>query len=69
MVPYRLVRAVQVRNLTKLAYRSAAGMVDEWWEQPAATAVDWVTIDGQNISAWLNLVKQLQMALYDHKLL
>ncbi|WOK95413.1 AUGMIN subunit 5 [Canna indica] len=45
------------------------GLVDEWWEQPAATAVDWVTVDGQNIGAWLNLVKQLQMALYDQKLL
>ncbi|KAL5986691.1 AUGMIN subunit 5 [Asimina triloba] len=30
------------------------GLVDEWWEQPAATAVDWVTVDGKNIAAWLN---------------
>lgn len=43
--------------------------VDEWWEQPAATAVDWVTVDGQSVGAWLNLVKQLQMAFYDQKLL
>lgn len=45
------------------------GLVDEWWEQPAATAVDWVTVDGQNVGAWLNLVKQLQMAFYDQQLL
>ncbi|OAY78970.1 AUGMIN subunit 5 [Ananas comosus] len=45
------------------------GLVDEWWEQPAATAVDWVTVDGQSVGAWLNLVKQLQMAFYDQKLL
>ena len=43
--------------------------VDEWWEQPAATAVDWVTVDGQTVGAWLNLVKQLQMAFYDKELL
>ncbi|XP_072980207.1 AUGMIN subunit 5 isoform X1 [Typha angustifolia] len=45
------------------------GLVDEWWEQPAATAVDWVTVDGQSVGAWVNLVKQLQMAFYDPKLL
>nr|XP_019703980.1 AUGMIN subunit 5 [Elaeis guineensis] len=45
------------------------GLVDEWWEQPAATAVDWVTVDGQTVGAWLNLVKQLQMAFYDKELL
>ncbi|RWR76008.1 AUGMIN subunit 5 [Cinnamomum micranthum f. kanehirae] len=45
------------------------GLVDEWWEQPAATAVDWVTVDGQNVAAWLNHVKQLQMAFYDKELL
>ncbi|KAJ6848016.1 AUGMIN subunit 5 [Iris pallida] len=44
-------------------------LVDEWWEQPAATAVDWVTVDGQNVGAWLNHVKQLQMAFYDQQLL
>ncbi|KAG6491266.1 AUGMIN subunit 5-like [Zingiber officinale] len=44
-------------------------LVDEWWEQPAATAVDWVTVDGLNVGAWLNWVKQLQMAFYDQKLL
>ena len=43
--------------------------VDEWWEQPAATAVDWITVDGQNVGAWLNHVKQLQMAFYDQELL
>ncbi|KAK1312956.1 hypothetical protein QJS10_CPA06g01782 [Acorus calamus] len=45
------------------------GLVDEWWEQPAATVVDWVTVDGQSIAAWLNHVKQLQMAYYDRELL
>ncbi|GLJ21418.1 hypothetical protein SUGI_0394400 [Cryptomeria japonica] len=40
------------------------GLVDEWWEQPAATAVDWVTVDGQNVAAWIAHVKQLQMAFY-----
>ncbi|KAL5723271.1 AUGMIN subunit 5 [Ranunculus cassubicifolius] len=45
------------------------GLVDEWWEQPAATVVDWVKVDGQNAAAWLNHVKQLQMAFYDKELL
>ena len=43
--------------------------VDEWWEQPAATVVDWVTVDGQNVGAWLALVKQLQTAFYEKQLL
>uniref|UniRef100_A0A0E0DEI5 Pentatricopeptide repeat-containing protein n=1 Tax=Oryza meridionalis TaxID=40149 RepID=A0A0E0DEI5_9ORYZ len=30
-------------------------MVDEWHEQPAAIGVDWVTIDGQIVGAWINL--------------
>jgi hypothetical protein len=37
--------------------------VDEWYEQPAATIVDWVTIDGQSVGAWINLVKQLHMEI------
>ncbi|KAF9624431.1 hypothetical protein IFM89_011439 [Coptis chinensis] len=45
------------------------GLVDEWWEQPAATVVDWIKVDGQNVAAWLNHVKQLQMAFYDKELL
>ncbi|KAF5175888.1 Augmin subunit, partial [Thalictrum thalictroides] len=45
------------------------GLVDEWWEQPAATVVDWFKVDGQNVAAWLNHVKQLQMAHYDKELL
>lgn len=45
------------------------GLVDEWWEQPAATAVDWITVDGQNVATWLAHVKQLQMAFYDKQLL
>ncbi|KAG2278729.1 hypothetical protein Bca52824_061284 [Brassica carinata] len=27
------------------------GLLDEWYEQPAATVVDWVTVDGQNVAA------------------
>lgn len=38
--------------------------LDEWWEQPASTAVDWVAVDGQNVAAWHNHVKQL-LAFYD----
>ncbi|CAK9189720.1 unnamed protein product [Sphagnum troendelagicum] len=45
------------------------GLVDEWWEQPASTAVDWVTVDGQNVAAWLAHVKQLQTAFYEKQLL
>ncbi|MQM02680.1 hypothetical protein Taro_035449, partial [Colocasia esculenta] len=45
------------------------GLVDEWWEQPAATVVDWVLVDGQNVATWLNHVKQLQTAFYDQELL
>lgn len=44
------------------------GLLDEWWEQPAATVVDWVTVDGQNVAAWHNHVKQL-LAFYDKELL
>jgi hypothetical protein len=43
--------------------------VDEWWEQPAATAVDWILVDGQNVGAWLAHVKQLQTAFYEKQLL
>ncbi|KAK7295538.1 hypothetical protein RJT34_18448 [Clitoria ternatea] len=35
------------------------GLLDEWWEQPASTVVDWVPVDGQNVAAWHNHVKQL----------
>ncbi|KDP24304.1 hypothetical protein JCGZ_25600 [Jatropha curcas] len=44
------------------------GLLDEWWEQPASTVVDWVTVDGQNVAAWHNHVKQL-FAFYDKELL
>ncbi|GAV60104.1 hypothetical protein CFOL_v3_03635 [Cephalotus follicularis] len=44
------------------------GLLDEWWEQPASTIVDWVTVDGQNVAAWHNHVKQL-LAFYDKELL
>lgn len=44
------------------------GLLDEWWEQPASTVVDWVTVDGQNVAAWHNHVKQL-LAFYDKELL
>ncbi|XP_047048811.1 AUGMIN subunit 5-like [Lolium rigidum] len=43
--------------------RRVRGLVDEWYEQPAATIVDWVTIDGQSVGAWINLVKQLHMEI------
>uniref|UniRef100_J3MX58 AUGMIN subunit 5 n=2 Tax=Oryza brachyantha TaxID=4533 RepID=J3MX58_ORYBR len=43
--------------------RRVRGLVDEWYEQPAATVVDWVTIDGQSVGAWINLVKQLHMEI------
>ncbi|CAD6254532.1 unnamed protein product [Miscanthus lutarioriparius] len=42
---------------------SRSSKVDEWYEQPAATIVDWVTIDGQSVGAWINLVKQLHMEI------
>lgn len=48
--------------------RYVAGLLDEWWEQPAATVVDWVTVDGQNVTTWHNHVKQL-LAFYDKELL
>ncbi|XP_042058471.1 AUGMIN subunit 5-like [Salvia splendens] len=40
------------------------GLLDEWWEQPASTVVDWVAVDGENVAAWQNHVKQL-LAFYD----
>lgn len=40
------------------------GLLDEWWEQPASTVVDWVTVDGQNVDVWHKHVKQL-LAFYD----
>ncbi|CAA3014664.1 AUGMIN subunit 5 [Olea europaea subsp. europaea] len=40
------------------------GLLDEWWEQPASTVIDWVTVDGENVAAWQNHVKQL-LAFYD----
>ncbi|KAJ0564245.1 AUGMIN subunit 5 [Helianthus annuus] len=43
------------------------GLLDEWWEQPASTLVDWVTLDDQNVVAWQNHVKQL-LAAYDKEL-
>ncbi|RAL40825.1 hypothetical protein DM860_008523 [Cuscuta australis] len=45
-----------------------SGLLDEWWEQPASTVVDWVLVDGQNVGAWSNRVKQL-LAFYDKELL
>ncbi|CAO2825275.1 unnamed protein product [Amaranthus hypochondriacus] len=44
------------------------GLLEEWWEQPASTVVDWVKVDGQNVGAWVNHVKQL-LAFYDQELL
>ncbi|KAL4577315.1 hypothetical protein LXL04_013422 [Taraxacum kok-saghyz] len=45
-----------------------SGLLDEWWEQPGSTVVDWVTVDGENVAAWHNHVKQL-LTYYDHGLL
>ncbi|KAF6144691.1 hypothetical protein GIB67_006183 [Kingdonia uniflora] len=45
--------------------KSLKGLLEEWWEQPAATTVDWVKVDGLNVAGWLNRVKKLQMAVYD----
>ncbi|KAK4765978.1 hypothetical protein SAY87_007620 [Trapa incisa] len=45
--------------------RYVAGLLDEWWEQPAATVVDWVTVDGQHVAAWHNHVKQLLLSFYE----
>ncbi|XP_024384467.1 AUGMIN subunit 5 isoform X1 [Physcomitrium patens] len=45
------------------------GLVDEWWEQPAASAVDWILVDGQNVAAWIAHVKQLQTTFYEQQLL
>ncbi|XP_071707820.1 AUGMIN subunit 5-like [Rutidosis leptorrhynchoides] len=42
-------------------------LLDEWWEQPASTVVDWVTVDEQNVGAWQNHVKQL-LACYAKEL-
>ncbi|KAL4376561.1 hypothetical protein GQ457_02G006050 [Hibiscus cannabinus] len=44
------------------------GLLDEWWEQPASTVVDWVTVDRQNVGAWHSHVKQL-LAFYDKEAL
>ncbi|KAE8649325.1 AUGMIN subunit 5 [Cucumis sativus] len=54
------------KNLEDCKY--VRGLLDEWWEQPASTVVDWVTVDGQNVAAWHNHVKQL-LAFYDKELL
>ncbi|KAL2504936.1 hypothetical protein Adt_20557 [Abeliophyllum distichum] len=40
------------------------GLLDEWWEQPASTVVDWLSVDGENVAAWQNHVKQL-LSFYD----
>ncbi|KAG8049687.1 hypothetical protein GUJ93_ZPchr0009g439 [Zizania palustris] len=59
----------ELRNAVQEAQRCfedcqrVRGLVDEWYEQPAATIVDWVTIDGQSVGAWINLVKQLHMEI------
>ncbi|KAB1211421.1 hypothetical protein CJ030_MR6G021389 [Morella rubra] len=48
---------------------SGVFQLDEWWEQPASTVVDWVTVEGQNVAAWHNHVKQQLLAFYDKELL
>lgn len=44
------------------------GLLDEWWEQPASTVVDWATVDGSNVAFWHNHVKKL-LTCYDQELL
>ncbi|GJZ19285.1 augmin subunit 5-like protein [Tanacetum coccineum] len=39
-------------------------LLDEWWEQPASTLVDWETVDGQTVAAWINHMKQLLTDVY-----
>ncbi|KAH7554435.1 hypothetical protein JRO89_XS12G0209400 [Xanthoceras sorbifolium] len=56
------------RPLKLRLLRSKPWCLDEWWEQPASTVVDGVTVDGQNVAAWHNHVKQL-LAFYDQELL
>nr|XP_043606302.1 AUGMIN subunit 5 [Erigeron canadensis] len=64
----------ELRNGVVNAHKSlddckyVSGLLEEWWEQPASTVVDWVTVDGQNVAAWNNHVKQL-LAFYDKELL
>lgn len=43
-----------------------SSLLDEWWEQPASTVVDWVKVDGENVITWQNHVKQL-LAFYDQE--
>ncbi|KAG7548479.1 HAUS augmin-like complex subunit 5 [Arabidopsis suecica] len=56
--------AVQNAQASSEHCKYVRGLLDEWWEQPAATVVDWVTVDGQSVAAWQNHVKQL-LAFYD----
>ncbi|KAI3503213.1 hypothetical protein L1887_31651 [Cichorium endivia] len=64
----------ELRNGVVNAHKSlddckyVSGLLEEWWEQPGSTVVDWVTVDGQNVAAWNNHVKQL-LAFYDKELL
>lgn len=48
--------------------KNVRGLLDEWWEQPASTVVDWVTVDGENVVAWINHVRQL-LAFYGNDIL
>ncbi|KAL5582076.1 hypothetical protein UlMin_014518 [Ulmus minor] len=44
------------------------GLLDEWWEQPASTVVDWVRVDNLTVADWQNHVKQL-LTFYNKELL
>ncbi|KAL9231271.1 hypothetical protein vseg_006518 [Gypsophila vaccaria] len=64
----------ELKNAVMFAQKSledcnyVRGLLDEWWEQPASTVVDWVAVDGQNVGAWANHVKQL-LTFCDQELL
>ncbi|KAL4568585.1 hypothetical protein LXL04_024200 [Taraxacum kok-saghyz] len=50
----------ELRNGVVNAHKSlddckyVSGLLEEWWEQPGSSVVDWVTVDGQNVAAWNN---------------
>ncbi|KAK9700259.1 hypothetical protein RND81_08G227600 [Saponaria officinalis] len=64
----------ELKNAVMFAQKSledcnyVRSLLDEWWEQPASTIVDWVAVDGQNVGAWANHVKQL-LTFCDQELL
>uniref|UniRef100_A0A0D9ZL09 Uncharacterized protein n=1 Tax=Oryza glumipatula TaxID=40148 RepID=A0A0D9ZL09_9ORYZ len=47
---------IRMKGYHSICLISPFPTVDEWHEQPAAIGVQWVTIDGQIVGAWINLV-------------